>query len=102
MERSPLAGYKSLRLGRALEANMVLSVEPGIYFNDYNLDLALANPEQVGALHCPSSRFQVTVHQVTHTDSKPRVFLTPLLCGANAVGIEKYVGCNLCTRCTKV
>ncbi len=47
MERSTLAGFKSLRMGRHLEENMVISVEPGVYFNDYSLDAALANPEQV-------------------------------------------------------
>ena len=46
-ERSTLQGFKSLRCVRKLEENMVLSVEPGVYFNDFALDQALANPEQV-------------------------------------------------------
>ncbi len=46
MERSALAGFRSLRTGRVLAANMVLSVEPGVYFNDYTLDAAIANPDQ--------------------------------------------------------
>lgn len=39
-------GYKSLRICRTLEEGNVLTVEPGIYFNDYCLDRALQNPSQ--------------------------------------------------------
>eukprot|EP00656_Telonema_subtile_P018010 TRINITY_DN19714_c0_g1_i3.p1 TRINITY_DN19714_c0_g1~~TRINITY_DN19714_c0_g1_i3.p1 ORF type:complete len:143 (+),score=47.30 TRINITY_DN19714_c0_g1_i3:182-610(+) len=39
-------GYKSLRLVRELEVNMVLTVEPGLYFNPYCLRTALHNPKQ--------------------------------------------------------
>lgn len=38
-------GIRSLRCGRALEAGMVITVEPGIYFIDAILDPALADPK---------------------------------------------------------
>lgn len=42
--RSTKPGLKSLRLNRVLEAGMVLTIEPGIYFIDYLLDQAFADP----------------------------------------------------------
>ena len=45
-ERSARPGLKSLRLGRKLIAGMVVTVEPGIYFNPALLKPALSNPKQ--------------------------------------------------------
>jgi len=45
-ERSARPGLKSLRLGRKLLPGMVVTVEPGIYFNPTLLKPALANPQQ--------------------------------------------------------
>jgi Xaa-Pro dipeptidase len=44
-ERPEGHGLRSLRTARVMEANMVVTVEPGCYFNDYLLDTALADPE---------------------------------------------------------
>ena len=42
--RSTEPGLRSLRCGRRLEAGMVITVEPGVYFIDAVLDPALADP----------------------------------------------------------
>lgn len=39
-------GYRSLRCCLPLRAGMVITVEPGVYFNDFSLDKALADPDQ--------------------------------------------------------
>jgi len=44
-ERSTEPGLKSLRTSRVLQAGMVLTIEPGIYFNPYTIDDALKNPK---------------------------------------------------------
>eukprot|EP00808_Paulinella_micropora_P013611 g52838.t1 len=45
-KRPDKPGLKWLRMHRVLKENMVLTVEPGLYFNDPTLDKALANPQQ--------------------------------------------------------
>ncbi|EDO49339.1 predicted protein [Nematostella vectensis] len=45
VERSSLPGLRSLRCGRVLEQNMVLTIEPGIYFIRPVLEPAFTNPE---------------------------------------------------------
>ncbi len=45
-ERSTRPGFRSLRANRPLEAGMVLTVEPGVYFIDPLLDKAIADDKQ--------------------------------------------------------
>jgi len=45
-KRGITPGVKYLRTSRALEAGMVITVEPGVYFNDPTLDKALKNADQ--------------------------------------------------------
>ena len=44
--RSTRPGLNKLRTARVMEENMVITVEPGIYFIDVLLDMALANDKQ--------------------------------------------------------
>merc|ERR1712058_131057 len=44
-ERDTQPGLRSLRTARQIEANMVLTIEPGCYFIDFLIDRALADPE---------------------------------------------------------
>jgi Xaa-Pro dipeptidase len=46
VERIQEPGIKSLRTGRVLEAGMVLTVEPGVYFIDSLLSKAIVDPVQ--------------------------------------------------------
>jgi len=46
LKKSQEPGLKWLRCGLKLEAGMVITVEPGIYFNDGVLNAALRNPKQ--------------------------------------------------------
>jgi len=44
-QRATIPGLRSLRTARVLQANMVLTIEPGCYFIDFLMDRALADPE---------------------------------------------------------
>eukprot|EP01125_Pyxidicula_operculata_P001455 TRINITY_DN11337_c0_g1_i1.p1 TRINITY_DN11337_c0_g1~~TRINITY_DN11337_c0_g1_i1.p1 ORF type:complete len:479 (-),score=113.60 TRINITY_DN11337_c0_g1_i1:125-1561(-) len=46
MERTKEPGLKSLRCGRVLKENMVITVEPGVYFIQSLLEPAFQNPSQ--------------------------------------------------------
>lgn len=45
-QRSNEPGLRSLRTNRTLQARMVLTIEPGIYFNDVLLEEAMADPQR--------------------------------------------------------
>ena len=47
VQRVDEPGIKALRTTRLLKENMCLTVEPGLYFNDYQMDKGLGNPAQV-------------------------------------------------------
>jgi len=44
-ERPEGPGLRSLRTARIMQAGMVVTVEPGCYFNNHLIDAALADPE---------------------------------------------------------
>eukprot|EP01129_Flabellula_baltica_P012980 TRINITY_DN595_c1_g1_i1.p1 TRINITY_DN595_c1_g1~~TRINITY_DN595_c1_g1_i1.p1 ORF type:complete len:518 (-),score=131.96 TRINITY_DN595_c1_g1_i1:13-1479(-) len=46
MERVQEPGLRSLRMGRDLMAGMIVTVEPGVYFNPITLEKALQDPVQ--------------------------------------------------------
>jgi len=59
VERAAEPGVKWVRCGRALEAGMVVTVEPGIYFNEPWIARALTNPEQAKYLNAAAlARFK--------------------------------------------
>jgi Xaa-Pro dipeptidase len=51
LARSTLAGYKSLRTARTLLPNMYLTVEPGVYFINVNLDAAIKDESKARFLN---------------------------------------------------
>eukprot|EP01107_Rhizomastix_libera_P006067 TRINITY_DN2017_c0_g1_i1.p2 TRINITY_DN2017_c0_g1~~TRINITY_DN2017_c0_g1_i1.p2 ORF type:complete len:401 (+),score=95.55 TRINITY_DN2017_c0_g1_i1:380-1582(+) len=52
VKRIQAPGYKRLRCGRVLKKGMIMTVEPGIYFNHFVFEPAFADPEMSKFL-CP-------------------------------------------------
>ena len=70
-------GLRSLRTARVMQANMVVTVEPGCYFNDYLIDVALADPEL--------NKFLVAARIEVHTSYKDNCSPVSQLCLAFVV-----------------
>ncbi len=91
-ERSPEPGLRSLRLGRTLVENMVVTVEPGIYFSDASIDSALSDPAKAQFINADllnqvRRMFACCTHTHAHShmqrNAVPRVWrCAPGGCGA--------------------